>query len=159
MDYISFDISCFISYSKTLMNKIKSVWILLISFILFWYNYSSASAMSELWQAMNTFITFTTDFFWWIAKVFKFIWEIIEFVYYWFRSIIFLLWNILQSVIFGFTGMFNWLMDTFTNLSYYMWSTTSLFVSLFCIVLLIIIFGFLLRFFTWRFHYKVFSKK
>lgn len=153
MDYISFDIFDFISYVKTLMKKIKYLGLFIIPFTLFWYNYSSAvdifssSAWKEFWQAVETFVNWTT-------RIFNFIWEIIQFIFYGFRTIIFLLRNLLQSVLFWFTSLFTRLIDTFTTLSLFLWPTTSLIVSMFCIALLFIIFWFLLRFFTWRFHYK-----
>lgn len=81
-------------------------------------------------------------------KICQFIWDILSFLFYWVRSIILLIRNTLTSILNWFIEMFSWLLWTFTDLSYFMWSTTSLLISMFICVMLIITFGFIFRFFT-----------
>ena len=87
-------------------------------------------------------------------KICWFIWDLISFLLYWVRSIILLVRNLIYTILNGFVQMFTQLMSTFTDLSVFMWSSTSMLVSMFTLVLMIIWFWFLLRFFTWKYHYN-----
>lgn len=102
----------------------------------------------SFWSIWDSFMTTTP----W--KIVWFIWDLLWFLLYGVRSIILLIWNLIYSVLNWFVQMFSQLLSTFTDLSVFMWSTTSMLVSMFTLVIMLIWFQFLLRFFTWKFHYK-----
>lgn len=78
----------------------------------------------------------------------------IEYLFYAVKSIFNLLRNVLYAVLDWSVSIFGWLIQTFEDLSLYMWKPTSLLLSLFVIVLIILIFQFILRILFWKFHYK-----
>lgn len=93
-----------------------------------------------------------------VWKPILFIWDLIVYLLYAIKSIIVLVWNLLYSILNGFIEMFVWLWQTFHDLSYFMGVKTSMLISMFILVLIIIWFQFLLRLFLWKFHYKKVSK-
>ena len=125
---------------------------------------SWAESMSNrLWKWFDLIWHYISDWFssiWnvfmqtYVWKILGFIWDIITFLLYWARSIILLVRNLIYSILNWSVQLFTQLMSTFTDLSLFLWSSTSILISLFSLVLFIICFQFLIRFFIWKFHYK-----
>lgn len=111
--------------------------------------FSISDSFSSVW---NSFMSTSAWKFIW------FIWDLVLFLLYWVRSIILLVWNLFYSILNWFVELFTQLLSTFTDLSWFMGSSTSILVSLFVLVLLILWFQFLFRFFSWKYHYKKVSK-
>lgn len=171
MDIISNAFLDFISYIKTLMtwDNVSCEW--MNSFECWLQNSDIAgwgrSLNNTLWSIWDKISDTVGGAFWSIRNAFmstsawKVVWfirDMISFLFYGVRSIILLLWNLLYSILNWFVALFTQLLSTFTDLSFFMWSTTSLLISLFILVLLIIWFQFLLRFFTWKYHYNKVKK-
>lgn len=114
------------------------------------------SAIWKLWLSWYEFIidAFLDSPLW---KVVTFIWSMIEYLFYAVKSIFNLLRNILYAVVDWSVSIFGWLIQTFEDLSLYMWKPTSLLLSLFVIVLIILVFQFIFRILFWKFHYKKFK--
>lgn len=121
-----------------------------------------------LWRSADRVANTIGDSFKWVVDYFlhntvvwnivSFIWDMIMFLLYSVKSIISLVWNLLYSILNWFVDMFVWLWNTFIDLSYFMGAKTSMLISMFILVLIIIGFQFLLRLFLWKFHYKKVSK-
>lgn len=91
-------------------------------------------------------------------SILSFLWGIIEFIFFAFKSIVRLIWDILYTVLDWSVSVFSWVTETFENLSLYMWKPTVFLFELFCIVLMLLIFQFIIRILFWKFHYKKMSK-
>lgn len=92
-------------------------------------------------------------------KILSFIWSMIEYLFFAVKSIFNLIRNVLYAVLDWSVSIFVWLMQTFEDLSFYMWRSASLLLSLFVCVLILIVFQFILRLLFWKFHYWKLSKK
>lgn len=157
MDIISYVVSYFISYVKTLMTWENDLWV--FDWIWDWFN-NLAQTFAKVWDRIayviwDAFSSIRNAFMQTIPwKICGFIWDIVMFLLYGIRSILLLLWNLIYSILNWFVEMFTQLNSTFYDLSYFMWSSTSILISLFSLALLIIWFWFLLRFFTWKYFYN-----
>lgn len=146
MDYISYVVFDFISYNETLMEDFLQ-WIA-DTLARIWDRISLA-----IWDSFSSLRNVLMNTVIW--KIFSFLWDIVMFLLYGVRSIILLIWNLIYTIFNWFvTDLFIWVSDTFYNLSYYMWSSTSILVSLFILTLIIIWFQFLIRFFMAKYYYN-----
>ena len=106
-----------------------------------------SNAFSSLWVYLaDTPLWLLIDFIWWIFR----------FLYYGAKSIYYLVINLFSTVTWSVTYYLN---GVFSTMGYFTWSSTSVFISLFQLVLILIVFSFIVRVILWKFHYNNKTKK
>lgn len=124
--------------------------------------------VTKLWNFFeiiaNSFSSFIRNFFsyfWDVIrsspfwKILNFIRDILVFLIYAVRSIINIIRNFIYVIL---PNVIVWVEETFYNLSLYIWKPAMYLFQLFWVILLILIFQFILRLLTWKYHYKKVSK-
>lgn len=113
--------------------------------------------MCSSWSVIDRIACYFQQFVDIIGKIWDFLRSIIKFIYYAWRSIIALFVKLLWFIVNSFQWFFDYLVDVFQQLGFYMGGVTEVFVWLFLFVITMIIFQFIFRVFTWK--YAIFNTK